>query len=172
MARVSRRRSWHRPRTNGPYGPSTPAREWRSVESALSRRRSRLELLSSRNGRSLPSMVRTAMITALLFAALAAPASADVLVSAIPKHLVCGDAITPGIWAQPRTRGSRRIKIKVIDARSGTVWWRKTAYAPTRHWRDWYLPSGMDGQCGRTIVVYTARAWTARYTVRFRGEGV
>ena len=34
------------------------------------------------------------------------------------------------------------------------------------------LPSGMAGQCGRTIVVYSARRWTARYTVRFRSEGV
>src|SRR4051794_38412799 len=117
-------------------------------------------------------MLRNAIITALLFAGLAAPASADVLVSAIPKHLVCGDAITPGIWAQPGTHGSRKVKIKVIDGRSGTVWWRKTAYAPSRHWRDWYLPSGMDGQCRRTIVVYASPGWTVRYTVRFRSEGV
>ena len=61
--------------------------------------------------------------------------------------------------------------MKVIDDRTGTVWWRRTARAPTRRWRYWRLPSGMDGQCGRTTVVYTAPGWTARFTVRFRPEG-
>jgi hypothetical protein len=117
-------------------------------------------------------MLRTATIAVVLFVILAGPASADVLVSAIPKRLVCGDAIKPGIWAQPGTRGSRKVRIKVIDDRTGKVWWRRTASAPTRAWRYWYLASGMRGQCTRTTVVYSAPGWTARYHVRFASEGV
>jgi hypothetical protein len=99
----------------------------------------------------------------LLFAA--PPASADVLVSAIPKRLVCGDAISPGIWAQPGTTGSRVARMPAVDRATGRVWWRKTATARTRGgWRNWYLPSGMDGQCRATTFVYElAQAVDARY---------
>jgi hypothetical protein len=102
----------------------------------------------------------------------ASPAVADVLVEAIPKHLVCGDAITPGIWAQPGTTGSRKVRIKAIDRRTGRVWWRKTARATSRRWRNWYLPSGRNGQCGSTTIVYDGPGWTMRFRTSFRSEGV
>jgi hypothetical protein len=100
------------------------------------------------------------------------PASADVLVQAIPKRLVCGDAIVPGIWAQSWTTGDRRVRMKAIDRRTGRVWWRKTARAPKSHWREWYLPSGMAGQCRSTTFVYRGNGWKATYRIRFRSEGV
>jgi hypothetical protein len=105
----------------------------------------------------------------------AAPAaSADVLVSAIPKRLVCGAPIKPAIWAQPGTTGDRRVKMRAIDRASGKVWWRKTATARTRGgWREWYLPSGMDGQCKRTTFVYElSDGVKAKYRIRFKSEGV
>jgi hypothetical protein len=105
-------------------------------------------------------------------AALPASASADVLIEAIPKHLVCGDAITPGIWAQPGTTGSRTVAMRAVDVASGRVWWRKTAQARTSGWRNWTLPSGMRGQCRKTRIVYRGPRYTARYTVRFTSEGV
>jgi hypothetical protein len=117
-------------------------------------------------------MLRIGILTASTVLAFATPASADVLISAIPRTLVCGDAITPGIWAQPGTRGDRRVRIKVIDDRTGRVWWRKTASVAFRDWGYWYLPSGMGGQCRPTTVVYSAPRFTARYKVRFRDEGV
>jgi hypothetical protein len=105
-----------------------------------------------------------------------AVASADVLVQAIPRHPVCGDALVPGIWAQPGTKGNRIVRIKAIDRRSGRVWWHRKARASTRGWRTWFLPSGKGGQCGPTTIVYRGRrpdgsSWTARYRVRFRSEG-
>src|SRR4051812_23364355 len=99
--------------------------------------------------------------TALAFAGTAlsdSTAFADVLVSAPSRTLVCGDAIHVGIWAQPGTRGSRVVRITARDRRTGRVWWRRTATARTSRWRDWYLPSGMGGQCRTTIITYkTAR---------------
>ena len=117
-------------------------------------------------------MLRIGLLVSVAVAIAAPPASADVLISAIPRTLVCGDAIAPGVWAQPGTRGSRKVRIKVIDDRTGKVWWRKTAKAPSADWRYWYLPSGMDGQCGPTTVVYQGPGFTDRYKVRFRSEGV
>src|SRR4051794_23434061 len=119
-------------------------------------------------------MIRGVALTVPVAVALAAPpvASADVLVSAIPKVLVCGDAISPGIFAQPGTRGSRVVDMSVVDIDTGIVWWRKTARATTR-WRSWYLPSGRKGYCGATTVSYHLRGrWTVRYKVRFKSEGV
>jgi len=106
--------------------------------------------------------------------ALVAPAaaSADVLVSAIPKRLVCGAPIKPGVWAQPGTAGSRKVTIRVKDRRTGVVWWRRTVTAPTSGWRDWYLSSGKDGQCGPTKVVYIVNGVKVRYYTRFKSEGV
>lgn len=101
-------------------------------------------------------------------------ASADVLVTALPKRLVCGDAINPGIWAQPGTTGSRKVRMRAIDRSTGKVWWRKTATARTQAgWRDWSLPSGMAGRCGRTTFVYELPGGVkAKYRVRFKSEGV
>jgi hypothetical protein len=99
-----------------------------------------------------------------------APAQAAVLHQAIPKRLVCGDAIVPGIWAQSWTEGDRTIRMKAIDRETGRVWWRKKARALKSHWREWYLPSGMDGQCGRTTFVYRGPGWKATYRIRFRSE--
>jgi hypothetical protein len=101
----------------------------------------------------------------------AAPASANVLVNGIPKRPVCGDALSPGIFAQPGTKGSRKVRMWAIDDRSGHVWWRKTATATT-HFRYWSLPSGMDGQCHPTTIVYETLADhnKSRFHVRFRPE--
>ncbi len=100
----------------------------------------------------------------------AAPASAAVLISGIPKRLVCGDAIQPGIWAQAGTKGSRRVSIRAIERHSGKVWWRKTATAPFKGWRYWYLPSGMDGQCQPTTIVYRLHGRDSKFNVSFRPE--
>jgi hypothetical protein len=112
------------------------------------------------------------VIVAAVVAALtaAAPASAAVLVQAIPKRLVCGDAIVPGIWAQSGTKGSRTVRMEAIDRRTGHVWWRKTARATTRRWRTWTLPSGMGGRCRATTVVYRGHGFKATFHVRFRSE--
>jgi hypothetical protein len=117
--------------------------------------------------RVLPFVVALASIVAW-----PAVAAADVLIEAIPKHLVCGDAITPGIWAQPGTAGSRTVRMRAIDKRTGKTWWHKTAKARTSGWRNWSLPSGRHGQCGPTVIVYRGPGFHARYTVRFRSEGV
>jgi hypothetical protein len=116
-----------------------------------------------------PLMVGVGVIAALV---VAAPASADVLVQAIPKRLVCGDPIVPGIWAQPGTTGNRTVRMTAIDRRTSRVWWRKTARAPTSGWRKWYLPSGMSGRCTPTTFVYRGSGWRAVYRIRFRSEGV
>lgn len=117
-------------------------------------------------------MLKTCLMSLAAALLLAAPASADVLVQRIPKRLVCGDAIVPGIWAQPGTTGSRVVRMKAIDRRTGRVWWRRKARAPKTRWREWYLPSGMNGHCRRTTFVYQGRRWKAPYRIRFRSEGV
>ena len=116
--------------------------------------------------------MRTALATFIACLLMAAPASAAVLVRAIPKRLVCGDAIVPAIWAQSWTTGNRVVRMKAIDRRTGRVWWRKKARAPKSHWREWILPSGMDGQCHRTTFVYRGHGWKATFHIRFRSEGV
>ena len=118
-------------------------------------------------------MRRTTVPVALAGLLAAAPAaSADVLISAIPKRIVCGAAIKPGIWAQPGTTGSRWVRMKAVDRATGKVWWRKTAKARTRGWRDWYLPSGMDGRCRPTTFVYVVNGQRVKYRIRFTSEGV
>jgi hypothetical protein len=62
--------------------------------------------------------------------------------------------------------------MKAIDRHTGTVWWRKKTRASKTHWRHWYLPSGMDGQCQPTTFVYQGHGWKTTYRVRFRSEGV
>ena len=115
-------------------------------------------------------MARIAVTALLALLAVPASARADVLVQHIPKRLTCGAAITPGIWAQPGTTGDRTVRMKAVDRRSGVVWWRKTARATSRRWRFWTLPSGKDGRCRPTTVVYRLHGTTVRYRVRFRRE--
>ncbi len=115
---------------------------------------------------------RIVLLTAAALALGASPASAAVLIHAPKKHLVCGDAITVGIWAQPGTTGSRTVRIKAVDRKSGKTWWRKKAKARTSHWRYWYLPSGRDGQCKPTTIVYKGPGFTARFKITFKSEGV
>jgi hypothetical protein len=102
----------------------------------------------------------------------AAPAAADVLVNALPKRLTCGAPIQPGVWAQAGTTGDRTVRMRAVDLRSGKVWWRRTVKARTRGgWRFWTLPSGMDGRCRPTKVVYElAGGVKVRYRIRFRAE--
>jgi hypothetical protein len=117
-------------------------------------------------------MRRLSVLTVALAAmALPASASAAVLIEAIPKRLVCGDAITPGIWAQPGTTGSRVVHMRAVDRATGRVWWRKTASARTSGWRNWTLPSGMGGRCRRTTIVYDGPGFVSRFRVRFTSEG-
>ena len=111
-------------------------------------------------------------MAAVLLAVSVAPASASVLIHAPKTHLVCGDAITAGIWAQPGTKGSRTVRMKAIDRRSGRVWWRKKARARTSRWRFWSLPSGEDGQCRPVTLVYKGPGFTSRFKITFRSEGV
>jgi hypothetical protein len=111
------------------------------------------------------------LLSLLATLVLAAPASAAVLVEGLPKRLVCGDPITPGIWAQPGTTGSRVVRMKAIETRTGHVWWRKKARAVTSHWRRWVLPSGMNGRCHRTTFVYQGHGMKAVFHIRFRSEG-
>lgn len=118
------------------------------------------------------ALVAAAILTSLLAITAAAPANAAVLHSAIPKRLVCGDAIVAGIWAQAWTEGDRTVRMTATDRKTGRVWWRKKARAPKSNWREWHLPSGMDGQCGRTTFVYRGAGWKAVYRIRFRSEGV
>jgi hypothetical protein len=123
--------------------------------------------------------VKTKLLVLGLLGSLVLPAAAhgDVLVSAVPSRLVCGDAIRLGIWAQPGTTSNRRVRMTAIDRRTGRVWWRKTAMASTRRWHYWTLPSGRQGQCGPTTIVYRGyradgSTWVSRDNVQFRGEGV
>jgi hypothetical protein len=118
------------------------------------------------------SWVLASVAAALAAGALPASASAAVLIEAIPRHLVCGDAITPGIWAQPGTTGSRVVRMRAVDRATGRVWWRKTATARTSGWRNWTLPSGMGGRCRPTTIVYEGPGFTSRFRVRFTSEGV
>lgn len=101
----------------------------------------------------------------------APPATADVLVSALPDRLACGAPIEPGIWAQQGTTGDRTVRMRAIDRRSGKVWWRKTATARTRGgWRMWKLPSGMKGRCRTTTFIYELNGAELKYRIRFRRE--
>jgi hypothetical protein len=113
---------------------------------------------------------RALILTAAIFFGSAGTASAHVLISGIPKHLVCGDAISPGVYAQPGTV-HRAVTVKAIDRRTGKVWWHRSLTVP-HHWRYWVLPSGRRGRCGATTIAYRGVGLKARYTVRFRSEGV
>ena len=112
--------------------------------------------------------MRLACAALLAVLLLATPAAASVHVEVIPKRLDCGEAITPGIWAEPGTTGNRRVRMRAIDQRTGRVWWRKRANAWTTRWRWWYLPAGMDNRCAPTTIEYRWRQWRAVYKVRFR----
>jgi hypothetical protein len=120
-----------------------------------------------------PRRVLAPVVLAFILAPTLSPsASAAVLHDAIPKQLGCGDAIVAGIWAQSWTTGNRTVRMKAVDRHTGKVWWRKKARALKSHWRTWYLPSGMNGQCSATTFVYQGRGWTATYRIRFKSEGV
>jgi hypothetical protein len=105
----------------------------------------------------------------------AAPASAAaVKVQAPPQQLICGDAIPVGVRAPAGTTGSRVVRVKAVDGPTGTAWFTRRATA-RRHWKRWFLPSGMDGQCHPTTIVYRGtRAdgsrWVKRFKVLFRSE--
>ena len=127
----------------------------------------------AKTGAAYPDAVRRTLLIALLATlVLAAPARAAILIDGIPKTLVCGDAIVAGIWAQAWTKGSRWVRMKAIDRRSGKVWWHKKARASKTHWRRWTLPSGMDGRCRKTTFVYRAHGLNATFHIRFKSEGV
>ena len=117
-------------------------------------------------------MPRLLAAAAILFAMAPATAQAAVRVEAIPKRLACGDAIVPGIWAEPATKGSRTVRMRAIDVATGKVWWHRRAKASRRHWRWWYLSAGMDGHCGTTKIEYRGRGDRIVYQVRFRRVGV
>jgi hypothetical protein len=117
-------------------------------------------------------LMRTGVAVVVALAAWAAPASAAVLIHAPKQHLVCGDAITVGIWAQPGTKGSRTVRIKAVDRRTHHTWWHRKAKARTSRWRFWYLPSGEDGQCRPTTITYKGPGFTSRFKITFRSEGV
>jgi hypothetical protein len=116
-------------------------------------------------------MLKLLALTILLLLLPATGASAAVLVEAIPRTLTCGDAIVPGIKAKPGTKGNRTVRIRAVDSATGKVWWHKRAKASVRHWRWWYLPSGMDGLCGKTRIEYRGLGDREVYRVRFRNEG-
>jgi hypothetical protein len=101
--------------------------------------------------------------TAALLAA-AAPAHADVLVSAPPRAIDCGRSIEVGVWYQSHSGGPRRARI-AIRTRAGRLLWRKRVRATTR-WRYWrYEPP----RCGRRYrVVYRVPGGTSRHMVRVR----
>jgi hypothetical protein len=117
-------------------------------------------------------MKRIGLLTVIALALTATPASAAVLISAPKQHPACGDPIKPGIWSQPGTKGSRTVRIRLVDRKSGKTYWHRKAKAPFSHWRYWYLPSGKGGLCKPTTLVYKGPGFTARYKITFRSEGV
>jgi hypothetical protein len=121
-------------------------------------------------------MRRAVLIAAALVAATPAVANAAVKVQRPPDNISCGGPIYVGIRAPAGTKGSRVVRIKVVDGPSGKVWFHRRATAK-RHWRHWFLPSGMNGQCQPTTIVYSGHnadgsAWTKRFKVVFHSEGV
>ena len=124
-----------------------------------------------------PTLLDMRTITAPLaiagLLAVAPAASADVLISAIPKRIVCGAAIKPGIWAQQGTTGNRWVRMKAVDRATGTVWWRRNRRRLGRApGATGILPSGMNGQCQPTTFVYVVNGEKVKYRVRFTSEGV
>jgi hypothetical protein len=104
----------------------------------------------------------------------AAPAGAAIRVQAPPERLICGDAVGLGVRAPTGTKGSRVVRVKAVDGVSGTTWFARRATA-RRHWTRWSLPSGMDGQCNPTTIVYSGKRadgsrWVKRFKVLFRTE--
>lgn len=96
--------------------------------------------------RSLPALAVLAATTIG-----AAPARADVLVSALPRHVACGKDIRFGVWYQRYSGGPRWAKLSVRAA-DGRVVFRKRVRATTR-WRYYRF----HPRCGRT--------YRARYVV-------
>ena len=98
------------------------------------------------------AMLRIGFVAAVILMAAASPASADVLISAIPRTLVCGDAITAGIWAQPGTRGNRKVRIKVVDDRTAKVWWHRDHPLDTARPRCRPRPGSVTGGESSAVV--------------------
>ena len=115
---------------------------------------------------------KLALLTVAALAIAATPASAAVLISGPKTHPACGDPIVPGIWAQPGTTGSRTVRIKLIDRKSGKTYWHRKAKAPFSHWRYWTLPSGKGGLCKPVTLVYKGPGFTSKFKITFHGEGV
>ena len=104
--------------------------------------------------------MRIVLASAALFLALAAPASADVLVNAPKRAISCGDTIELGVWYRDfPTTGHRRTTVEVLSAR-GFVLSKRTLDAPAE-WKFWHYKP----RCGRH---YTARYITYRGTDDFR----
>ena len=113
-------------------------------------------------------------VTVAGLAAAPAAAGAAIKVQAPPERLICGDGISLGVRAPTGTKGSHVVRVKAVDGSTGTAWFTRRATAK-RHWKRWFLPSGMDGQCHPTTVVYSGRRadgsrWVKRFKVLFRTE--
>ncbi|HEY3021488.1 MAG TPA: hypothetical protein VGJ32_14920 [Solirubrobacteraceae bacterium] len=104
-----------------------------------------------------------AAAVASLSLALAATASADVLVNDPGHSIRCGHSLRVGVWYQQFSGGPRWARIS-IETPGGKVLMRLRVTATT-HWRYWsYRP-----RCGRTVVVrYQVARGTATFRVKVR----
>lgn len=100
----------------------------------------------------------TALILTALACSAPAAASADVLVSAPPPSIACGDHIEPGVWYQAYSGGPRWARVSIKTVSGATVASRRVR--ATTAWRYWsYTP-----RCGRK---YTLRYETSDGNVEF-----
>lgn len=101
---------------------------------------------------------------AIALGASAAPASADVLVEALPSSIPCGKSIGMAVWYQSYSGGSHRAVLEVRSA-NGKRLWRKRVRATTT-WRTYrYHP-----RCRRTYRArYEVPGGVSSYRVRVRG---
>jgi hypothetical protein len=108
--------------------------------------------------------MRIVLTAAVIALALAAPASADVLVDAPKSVIRCGGSIRVGVWYRDfPTTGHRDATVEVRSGR-GFVVFRRHVQAPAR-WRFWHYKP----QCGRHYRVrYTTFAGVESFRVRVR----